>query len=112
MGAQTGNAPLAELSDRWLARIGFASSSGDVVELTREYVEELTEADRMRLPSSLLPPPMKSPQDVNDYALTLTRARLGFKGPLATGVLIGRLTVFFATVSGRLAQLESAKAGV
>ena len=110
MRVQTGPRSFGEVPDHWLMRIGLAATSPDLIQVAREFVAEMTEAERMRLPSSLLPPPLKSPEDVNNYALSLTRAQLGFKGPLASGVVLDRLTVFFAAVSGRIAQLEDTRA--
>src|SRR5688572_31784572 len=113
MHAESGPRSFGEAPGDWLIRIGFASSTGDVVELAREYCGQMTETERMRLPSALLPPPMKSPKDVNDYALNLARAQVSFNGAIATRVVLDRLTVFFASVSSRISQLEHvARAGV
>ena len=108
MRTKPGPPSLPDPSEVWLARIGLAMNIDDVVELAREYVAELTESERMRLPSNCLPPPLKQARDVNDYALTLTRAQLTFRGPLASSVVLQRMTQFFATVSGRIAQIEHA----
>jgi len=99
---------LPDPAEVWLARIGLAMRIDEVVELAREYVAELTESERMRLPSSCLPPSLKNAREVNDYALTLTRAQLAFRGPLASSLVLQRMTQFFATVSGRIAQIEHA----
>jgi hypothetical protein len=106
MHPQSAHDPPPSVPEQWLARISCASTPDDLVEVAREYVAEMTEAERMRLPSSCLPPPFKTARDVNDYALTLTRAHLQSSGSISTAVLIDRLMVFFATVSARLAQIQ------
>ena len=63
-------------------------------------------SDCSRLPPAVLSPEWLAFQDLNNYALTLTRAPLGFKGPLAIRSVLDRMMVFFASVAGRISQLE------
>jgi hypothetical protein len=97
---------MASVPDRWLSRIAFAATTDEIVILASDYAHSLTEGERMRLPPNCLPPPFKSPQDVNGYALTLTRAHLTYRGALSCEILLERLTLFFSTLSGRIAQIE------
>lgn len=97
---------MASVPDRWLSQIAAAATTEEIVVLASDYAHTLTEGERMRLPSNCLPPPFKSPQDVNAYALVLTRAHLAFRGALSSEILLERLMLFFATLSGRIAQIE------
>ena len=97
---------MASVPERWLSQIAVASTAEEIVVLATDYAHSLTEGERMRLPPSCLPPPFKSVQDVNGYALTLTRAHLSFRGALSSEILLERLMLFFATLSGRIAQIE------
>jgi hypothetical protein len=97
---------MASVPDPWLSRIATASTTDQIVVLANDYAASLPEGERMRLPSSCLPPPFKSAQDVNGYALTLTRAHLAFRGALSNEILLERLMAFFSTLSGRIAQIE------
>jgi hypothetical protein len=97
---------MASVPDRWLSQIALAATTDEIVVLASNYAASLTEGERMRLPPNCLPPPFKSAQDVNGYALTLTRAHLSFRGALSSEILLERLMLFFATLSGRIAQIE------
>jgi hypothetical protein len=98
---------MASVPDRWLSRIAIASTADEIVVLANDYAHSLTEGERMRLPPACLPPAsFTSAQDVNNYALTLTRAHLAFRGALSSEVLLERLMTFFATLSSRIAQIE------
>jgi len=97
---------MASVPDYWLTQIAGAATTQEVVGLARDYAEALTESERMRLPSSCLPPSLKSVQEVNEYALVLTRAHLAFRGALSSSLMLERLMLFFATASGRIAQIE------
>ena len=97
---------MASVPDHWLTRIACAATTPEVVEIARDYAGALTESERMRLPSSCLPPSLKSVQEVNEYALALTRAHLAFRGALSSSLMLERLMLFFAAVSGRIAQIE------
>ena len=97
---------MASIPERWLSQIAAASTLDEIVVLASDYARSLTEGERMRLPPSCLPPPFKSAQDVNSYALTLTRAHLSFRGAISSEVVLERLMLFFAALSGRIAQIE------
>jgi len=99
---------MASVPEHWLAQIAGASTNDEIVAIAREYAGALTEGERMRLPPNCLPPSFKSAEEVNDYALTLTRAQLSFRGAISSEVVLERLMLFFATLSGRYAQIERA----
>jgi hypothetical protein len=96
------------LPDRWLAQIASASTNDEIVALARDFAGQLTESERMRLPPKCLPPSFKSAPEVNDYALTLTRAQLAFRGALSSEIVLERLMLFYSKLAGRIALIERA----
>jgi hypothetical protein len=95
----------AVLPDRWSMRLQFAATEGEVVRIAKDFVSSWADDELFRLPKECQPPAIWTVHDINGFAYALTRAQLAFEGPLGTGMLIDRMTVFFAYAATRSGQL-------
>jgi hypothetical protein len=86
-------------------RLNAAQRTEEVVAIANEFIDSWDESERSRLPAGCMPPVLRSVQDLNAYALTLTQVQLEFAGSLARGALLDRMTLFFNYASTRAAQL-------
>ena len=92
--------------ESWSRRVSAAATPEAIAALAKQYIDDLTEDELLRLPRECFPPPMHQPQDVCTYAFTLTRVQLSFDGPLSVGTLVERIGAFFNHASSRIAYLE------
>jgi hypothetical protein len=94
---------------QWIALLDAARSEGCVVLVARDYVADMSEADKARLPSDCRPGHMLDGDDVAAYAYTLTRLHCGtFAEELdELDELLQRMTAFFAHASRRLVALTT-----
>jgi len=96
----------AILPDTWAMQIGLAVTPEQIVLVARQFIDTWHEGDIARLPAGCAPPFLRTPQDVSDYAFTLTQAQLQFDGTLTLGLVLDRMTVFFTFASSRIAHLQ------
>jgi len=96
----------AVLPDRWAMRLNVAASPEEVVQVARFFLETWTEEELAMLPADCVPRRFDSAQDLCSYAFALVQAQLEFEGPMAAGVLLDRMTVFFSYASSRIAHLR------
>ena len=87
-------------------RINASATPEQVVQAANSFIDSWTEVERQALPPDCIPERFDLPQDVCSYAFTLVQAQLEFEGPMATGLLMDRMTVFFSYASCRIAQLR------
>lgn len=93
------------LPECWTTCLNAATSADEIVRLSREYLSTWSETERARLPGNCIPPPMRSMNDVSDYAYTLAQEQLAFDGPYVGRMLLDRMASFFTFASSRLANL-------
>jgi len=93
-------------SHQWAARLNMATSSQEVVSVANEYIASLSDPQHSTLPDACLPRPLRTAEDLNDYAYTLTQEQLHFVGSLAVSSLLDRLAVFFSLAATRVAHLS------
>ena len=96
----------AVLPDRWTMRLQLAATQAEVVRVANDFLASWGDDEFSRLPMECRPPAIASIDDLNHFAYELTRAQLAFDGSLGTGLLVDRMTVFFAYASARSAQLS------
>ena len=93
------------LPERWRVSLEMATKPSDVVEVARRFLGTLTALELSRLPPSCRPGPIAEAEDIGAFALCVAQARLGHFRSLADGLLLDRLSVFYAHASERLSQL-------
>ena len=86
-------------------RLQLAATEGEVVRVANDFLSSWADDEIFRLPKECQPPPISTVQDINAFAYALTQAQLAFDGALGTGMLIDRMTVFFAYAATRSSQL-------
>jgi hypothetical protein len=85
----------------WQGRIRDARSRGEVVQVARDFVAQLSPAEVDRLPVECKPRAIETEADLQEYALLLARHHA--HGDAAR--LIVKLSEFFSNAAARLAQL-------
>ena len=92
----------------WLDLLAAATTPGEVVRVTRDYLATWTPEEIASLPRSCRPPgQIKFPEEIVDYAFGLVKAHCD--GDDHHGVM--RMATFFAEASWRVAAAMSAVDG-
>ena len=90
---------------RWQGLIQTAPDEGAVLALVRRYLGTLADSEISRLPANCRPTLPSTRDEIASWAVTLTRAELGFKGDAETRGLMQQMAVVFSEASQRFAQL-------
>ena len=90
---------------RWQGLIQSAPDEAAVLALVRRYLGTLADVEVERLPANCRPSLPSTRDEICSWALTLTRAEMGFKGEAGTAALMQQLAVVFSEASQRFAQL-------
>lgn len=87
-------------------RLHSATSESDVVELVRDYLGDWRPEELARLPLDCRPGKLRDSEDLNDLALSLTRASICFDVEPEQLRTIEEMDAFLTQACQRLAQIE------
>ena len=90
---------------RWQGLIQTAPDEGAVLALVRRYLGTLADGEITRLPTNCRPTLPSTRDEVASWAVTVTRAEMGFNGDAQTKALMQQMAVVFSEASQRFAQL-------
>ena len=93
-------------SQSWNTRALAAGSTGDVLDVSNDFLETWQEGQLMHLPVGCLPPPLAEGKDVTRYAFALAIATLRPPAVAASASALDSMTTFFSYAATRVSQLQ------
>lgn len=93
------------MQEAWEDRLALVRTEAEVIDLANEFLFSLDRFEVIQLPAACKPRKLGSTHDVMGYAFDVLHYRSADN--VGVGLVLGRLSKFFAAASHRLARLSA-----